>query len=126
MRTRPRALGIFALALVLAAACIGTSGGGPAAESLSILITNDDGIEAPGILALAEALRPLGAVTVAAPTANRSGVSHGVTSDRPIAVQTSERGGQRWFAIDALPATCVRLASEALLPSKPDFVISGI
>jgi 5'-nucleotidase len=90
------------------------------------VITNDDGIEAPGIRALAEAFRPLGQVTVAAPSGNRSGVSHGVTSDRVIAVRESERGGQKWFAIDALPATCVRLAVEELLPSKPDLVVSGI
>jgi 5'-nucleotidase len=90
------------------------------------VITNDDGIEAPGIKALAEALRPLGRVTVAAPSGNRSGVSHGVTSDRVIAVRESDREGQKWFAIDALPATCVRLAVEELLPSKPDLVVSGI
>ncbi len=97
--------------LVLAAAC-----GGPPAPSapgpLAILVTNDDGIEAAGIAALAEALAPLGTVTVAAPDRGRSGASHGVTSDRPIAVRESARAGQRWIAIDALPATCVRLAVE--------------
>ena len=125
MRYRRRALGIAILALVFAAACGGTSNG-PAPESLNILVTNDDGIEAPGILALAEALRPLGTVTVAAPRDQKSGASHGVTSDRPISVHESERQGQRWIAIDALPATCVRLAVEELLPVRPDLVISGI
>ncbi len=125
MRMRRRALEIVALALVLAAACGGTSLG-PSPAPLNILITNDDGIEAPGILALAEALRPLGEITVAAPRNERSGASHGVTSDRPIAVRESRRRGQRWIAIDALPATCVRLAIEALLPARPDLVVSGI
>jgi len=125
MNMRRPALGIVVLALVLAAACGGTPPG-PAPAPLNILITNDDGIEAPGILALAEALRPLGEVTVAAPRHQRSGTSHGVTSDRPIAVQESERRGQRWIAIDALPATCVRLAVEALVPARPDLVVSGI
>ena len=92
----------------------------------SILVSNDDGIEAPGILALAEALLPLGTVTVAAPRDPRSGVSHGVTSDRPIAVLESKRQGMTWFSIDALPATCVRLALERLIPERPDLVVSGI
>jgi 5'-nucleotidase len=65
-------------------------------------------------------------VTVAAPAGNRSGVSHAVTSDRPIAVETSERDGQIWFAIHATPATCVRLAVEVLLQARPDIVVSGI
>jgi 5'-nucleotidase len=68
----------------------------------------------------------LGTVTVAAPSENRSGSSHGVTSNRPISLAESVRQGQTWYAIDALPATCVRLALEALLPEKPDIVVSGI
>jgi len=125
MRTRRRRFEILVLAIVLAAACKGAPeemAPGP----LRFLISNDDGIEAPGILALAEALRPLGDVVVAAPAGNRSGVSHAVTSDRPIAVEESVRGGQTWFAIHATPATCVRLAVERLLPAKPDLVLSGI
>lgn len=122
---RGRAAAVL-IALLLAAAC-GAGAPEPSAPGpLSILITNDDGIEATGIAALAEALAPLGAVTVAAPDRGRSGSSHGVTSDRPIAVRESERAGQRWIAIDALPATCVRLAVEELLPEKPDIVLSGI
>jgi len=126
MRNRRPPFEIVVLALVLAAACGGTAPAKPAAAPLSILVTNDDGIEAPGIAALAEALRPLGTVTVAAPRDPRSGASHGVTSDRPIAVLESERQGLTWFAIDALPATCVRLALEKLLPERPDLVVSGI
>ncbi|MCX6568850.1 MAG: 5'/3'-nucleotidase SurE [Candidatus Aminicenantes bacterium] len=112
-------------AALLSAAC-GGAVPEPAAGPLKILVTNDDGIEAPGILALAEALVPLGTVTVAAPRDPRSGVSHGVTSDRPIRVVESERQGMTWFAIDALPATCVRLALEKLVPVRPDIVVSGI
>jgi len=125
MRTRRRPFEIVVLAIVLAAACKGAPEAA-APGPLNILITNDDGIEAPGILALAEAMRPLGAVVVAAPAGNRSGVSHAVTSDRPIAVEESVRGGQMWFAIHATPATCVRLAIESLLPARPDVVLSGI
>lgn len=125
MKNRRRGVEILILAVVFAVTCRGTPPP-PAPGPLSIVITNDDGIKAPGIRALAEALRPLGRVTVAAPSGNRSGVSHAVTSDRVIAVRESDREGQKWYAIDALPATCVRLAVEELLPSKPDLVLSGI
>jgi 5'-nucleotidase len=109
----------------LTAACGGTAPE-PTSRPLKILVTNDDGIEAPGILALANALLPLGTVTVAAPSGPRSGASHGVTTNRPIAVLENERQGLTWFSIDALPATVVRLALEKLLPERPDLVVSGI
>jgi 5'-nucleotidase len=125
MRSRHALRKWIVFAALLSAACRGAVPG-PASGPLKILVSNDDGIEAPGILALAEALLPLGTVTVAAPRDPRSGVSHGVTSDRPIAVLESERQGMTWFSIDALPATCVRLALEKLLPERPDLVVSGI
>jgi len=124
-RRRRSSTGFVVLALLLAAACGGTAPE-PSSRPLKILVSNDDGIDGPGILALADALLPLGTVTVAAPRDPRSGTSHGVTSDRLIAVEESERQGTTWFSIDALPATCVRLALEALLPEKPDVVVSGI
>ena len=127
MRNVRRRAAIAVLAAALAAAC---GGGPPGVEGdgrpLRVLVTNDDGIEAPGIAALAEALRALGEVTVVAPAKNSTGASHGVTSDRPIAVRRSERRGQAWWAVDALPATCVRLGVEELLPARPDLVVSGI
>ncbi len=109
---------------VLIAALTGCSFGGE--KTPSVLLSNDDGIDAPGLLALADTLAGLGTVTVAAPLVNRSGTSHGVTSRDPIEVRESMRKGITWFGIDALPATCVRLAIEALLPEKPDLVVSGI
>lgn len=128
MKTRRRLSGTLALivGLAAAAAACGRAQAPAAFRPLDILITNDDGIEDPGIKALAEAFGPLGRVTVAAPVSQRSGASHGVTSDRSIAVKESEQAGQRWIAIDALPATCVRLAIEELLPARPDLVLSGI
>jgi 5'-nucleotidase len=125
MRKSRYPIAIALAVLVLAAAC-GRTAPAPAPGPLSFLVTNDDGIQAPGIAALVEALRPLGTVTVAAPDGNRSGASHGVSSERSIAVKEEERDGVRWLAIDAMPATCVRLAIEELLPSKPDLVLSGI
>ena len=93
---------------------------------LRILISNDDGIDAPGIIALAEALGKIGEVTVAAPVKNQSGTSHAMTANKLIVVRERMKDGQRWAAIDAFPATCVRLALDTLLPAKPDIVVSGI
>jgi 5'-nucleotidase len=124
-KRRHRGAGIVALAFVFAAACAGPSAP-PASGPLRILVTNDDGIGAKGIAVLAEALRALGEVTVVAPENGRSGSSHGVTSEHPIRAKEGARGGMRWIAVDALPATCVRLAIERLLPARPDVVVSGI
>jgi 5'-nucleotidase len=91
-----------------------------------ILISNDDGVQAPGIKALFDRLKELGEVTVAAPSVNQSGVGHALTFGGPIAVESWETEGGRWFSITASPATCVRLALTSLLPQLPDIVLSGI
>jgi 5'-nucleotidase len=95
-------------------------------SSFKILISNDDGVDAPGIAALFEKLSSIASVTIAAPAQNYSGVSHGITYQDPIMISESERNGFKWYAIKALPATCVRLALESLLIEKPDLVVSGI
>ncbi len=124
---KPRILSVGTLTFVLALAFAL-----PAQHSQSverpyrILISNDDGIQAPGIKALFERLKMQGEVTVAAPPANQSGVGHALTFGGPIAVESWENDGGRWFAIAASPATCVRLALTTLLPQLPDIVISGI
>jgi len=91
-----------------------------------ILISNDDGYQAPGIKALFDKLKSLGEVTVAAPAANQSLVGHSLTFGRPIDVKSWETEGCRWFAIAATPAACVRMALTSLLPQLPDVVVSGI
>lgn len=97
-----------------------------------LLLTNDDGIAAPGLAALYVELARLGEVTVAAPAENQSGVGHGITYAEPIFVRTisplvkMEGSHGRWYRIAARPATCVRLALAALLPEPPDLVVSGI
>lgn len=91
-----------------------------------ILVSNDDGIDAPGLAALFEKLSRIAVVTVAAPSHNYSLASHSMTSSEPIVVTEKEKDGAKWYSIAATPATCVRLALESLLEEKPDLVVSGI
>jgi len=93
----------------------------------AILLSNDDGYDAPGLKALIEALRPVGEILVAAPAAEQSGVGHGLTLRAPIMVnERKQPSGATWYAIEGPPATCVRLALESLLTRRPEVVISGI
>lgn len=88
-----------------------------------ILLTNDDGITAPGIRAVAEALREVAEVIVAAPDRERSAASHSISLDRPLRVDEIEPGS---FAIDGTPVDCVYLALLHLVPRPPNLVVSGI
>jgi len=97
-----------------------------------ILLANDDGIAAPGLLAAYQELAKIGEVTVAAPAGNQSGVGHGITYREPILLSpiaplaAAEGPLGAWYRIEARPATCVRLALASLLGEKPDLVVSGI
>jgi 5'-nucleotidase len=90
---------------------------------MHIMVTNDDGIHAPGILALASALHELGDVTVVAPDRERSAAGHSLTLHSPLRV-VEIRGG--FFAVDGTPTDCVNMGIHNLLPFRPDLVISGI
>ncbi|MBI3949745.1 MAG: 5'/3'-nucleotidase SurE [Acidobacteria bacterium] len=99
----------------------------PAEPRVTILLSNDDGYDAPGLKALAEALAPMAQLVVSAPATDQSGTGHGITYREPIMVNRIDRdGGTPWYSIAARPATCVRLGIEALVTTKPDLVISGI
>lgn len=87
-----------------------------------LLLTNDDGIDAPGLAALERAVAGMGAVAVVAPLGAQSGCSHKVTTDVPVPVE--RRGGAR-FAVDGTPADCVRLGLHHLA-GPVDWVVSGI
>ena len=90
---------------------------------MNILISNDDGVFAPGIQALAQALRPLGRVVVVAPESERSGFSSALTLDRPLRpIQISP---DVW-AVNGTPADCVYLAMNGLFDVEFDLVVSGI
>jgi 5'-nucleotidase len=92
-----------------------------------ILITNDDGILAPGIMALANAVKSLGEVHVVAPLAEKSAVGHAITVSDPLRVTKIERDNLFFgYAVNGTPADCVKIAIKCILDKKPDLVISGI
>lgn len=88
-----------------------------------ILVTNDDGIHAAGLTALAGALEELGEVWVVAPDREQSAVGHALTLHRPLRV---ERVGERKFSVNGTPSDCVNLGVLGLLPEPPVLVVSGI
>jgi 5'-nucleotidase len=88
-----------------------------------ILLTNDDGVHSEGILALAEALAPLGEVTVVAPIQEASAIGHALTLRRPLRL---ERVRNDVYAVDGTPTDCVNVAIAHVLNGKPDLIVSGI
>lgn len=90
---------------------------------MNILVTNDDGILAPGLALLAEVCRAVAHVTVVAPDREQSGTSHSLTLHRPLRPQRRPDGA---FQVDGTPTDCVMLAVQALMPERPDFVFSGV
>lgn len=94
---------------------------------MKILLTNDDGIYAPGIAAIAKTLTKIADVTVIAPDSERSAVSHAITLAHPIWAKKVKRDGKFFgYAISGTPADCVKFGIDVILKSKPDLVISGI
>jgi 5'-nucleotidase len=93
-----------------------------------ILLTNDDGIYAPGLRALRTELLKLGEVTVVAPATEQSAVGHSITLLTPLLVQDvqDERNQFLGWAVEGRPADCVKLALLELLPDPPDVVVSGL
>lgn len=90
---------------------------------INILLSNDDGADAPGILALEQELKALHQVTVVAPNKNRSGSSSALTLDRPIRCFQLENG---FYSVTGTPCDCVHLGSHRIMSQKPDIVIAGI
>ena len=94
---------------------------------MHILVTNDDGIESPGLFALKQALDPLGDVSVIAPDGNRSAMARSITIRRPLEVDEVQLpDGSTGYATDGTPVDCVRFAVLGLLGSTPDIIVSGI
>jgi 5'-nucleotidase len=93
-----------------------------------ILLTNDDGVYAPGLRALRAELKKLGEVAVVAPVGEQSAVGHSITLLTPLLVQEvlDEQNQPMGWAVEGRPADCVKLALLELLPETPDLVVSGL
>jgi 5'-nucleotidase len=92
-----------------------------------ILITNDDGYQAPGLIALVDSLLPIADITVVAPLEQQSGTGHGITFRDPINIhKLGNSQNIDWYAVAARPATVVRVALAEILDSMPDLVVAGI
>lgn len=90
---------------------------------MRILLSNDDGYFAPGLAALAEALREVGDVVVVAPEQNRSGASNSLTLDRPLFLKKAANG---FHYVNGTPTDCVHLAVTGMLDTLPDIIVSGV
>jgi 5'-nucleotidase len=98
-----------------------------AAGPFRILISNDDGVRAPGLLAVALALRGMAEITIAAPAENQSGKGHSITIGEPMYVdRVTLQPGLDAYSITATPASCVKIGLGVLVTAKPDLVVSGI
>lgn len=92
-----------------------------------ILLSNDDGINAPGLAALYEEMKSIGEVFVVAPDAEKSAVGHAITLSDPLRVWDFKKNGEFFgYAVNGTPADCVKIAYWALLDKNPDLVVSGI
>jgi 5'-nucleotidase len=94
---------------------------------MQILLTNDDGIYAPGLAAMERALARLGEVCVVAPAVEQSGVGHSITFLSPLmAKEVFDGQRRRGWAVEGSPADCVKLALAEFCPRPPDLLVSGI
>src|SRR6266404_6279119 len=95
---------------------------------MRILLTNDDGVHAPGLRALRKELQKIGEVTVVAPVGEQSAVGHSVTLLTPLIIQEVYDDDKQFvgWAVEGRPADCVKLALLELLPEPPDLIVSGL
>ncbi|GAA5192437.1 hypothetical protein GCM10025772_21710 [Ferrimonas gelatinilytica] len=92
-------------------------------KSMKILVSNDDGVHAPGIKALSDALTQVAQITTVAPDRNCSGASNSLTLTNPLRTQTLENG---YIQVNGTPTDCVHLAIRELIDEEPDLVVSGV
>lgn len=94
---------------------------------MNILLTNDDGIHSPGLVALWRELTKLGHVDVVAPETVQSATGHGITVTSPLLTsRVTVENGFSGTAVDGRPADCVKVAIAKILPRRPDLVVSGL
>ena len=94
---------------------------------MKVLLTNDDGIHAPGLWALYNHIVDAHHVTVVAPDRERSAIGHAITLNQPLrASRVSLNGGYSGYSVNGTPADCIKLAIAEILPERPDVVVAGI
>jgi 5'-nucleotidase len=114
------------LALVLTA-CVLAPAGAQQPPPYRILISNDDGVRAPGLAAVAQILQAIGEVTIVAPLDNQSGKGHSITIYEPIFREdVTLPNGLKAIGLSATPASTVKVALKNILNAKPDLVVAGI
>lgn len=92
-----------------------------------ILVSNDDGIHAPGILNLVDVAREFGDVTVVAPNSPQSGMGHAISLGKPLRIYKEDLSdGHIGYACNGTPADCVKLATGVIMDKDPDLILSGI
>ncbi len=96
-------------------------------KKLQILVTNDDGVNAPGIRFLIDVMKEFGDITVMAPDKSQSGTGHAITFSEPLRIKTiEERKGYKEYSCNGTPVDCVKLAENVILKSRPDLLVSGV
>lgn len=96
-------------------------------KHLNILISNDDGIDAPGIYALVQEVKKIADVTVIAPDKQQSAVGHAITMNYPLRAVPFRKNNEFFgYAVEGTPADAIKLGVKFLMKTKPDMVISGI
>ena len=90
---------------------------------MHLLLSNDDGYQAPGLVALAQSLSEIAKISVVAPHIDRSAASNSLTLQTPLRANEVEEG---WYKVDGTPTDCVHLGLTGLLKNEPDMVVSGI
>ncbi len=94
---------------------------------MDLLLTNDDGIHAPGLFALYQSLKAGFKLHIVAPDTEMSAVGHAITLSSPLRIREVHKGGRFYgYAVKGTPADCVKIAVQELLPSPPGMVLSGI
>ena len=125
LRPSPSKLTAFCTALIAVSLLAVTAAQSP--RPYRILISNDDGVHAPALPVLAQALRPIGEVTIVAPLENQSGVSQALTAAPPIAREdVTLTGGLSAIGLSSTPATAIQIAIKNIVMPRPDLVVTGI
>jgi 5'-nucleotidase len=123
---------IFSALIVILAGCAARSGATAAQQRpdpppYRILVSNDDGVRAPGIAAVAQVLQAIGDVSIVAPADNQSGKGHSIVTSEPVYREDlTLPNGMKAIGLTATPATSVNIAIRNILRPRPDLVVSGI